>query len=49
MACNDDDNACGMQSTIATTIASGAGIHLLTVGGAAGSSMGAYTLSYTRP
>jgi hypothetical protein len=49
MACNDDDNTCGMQSTIATTLDPGAGIHLLTVGGAAGSSMGAYTLSYTRP
>jgi hypothetical protein len=49
LACNDDDKDCGMQSTLGTTISPGAGIHLLTVGGTTGTSMGDYTLAYTRP
>ena len=49
LSCNDDDKDCGMQSTLGTTIPPGAGIHLLTVGGTTGTSMGDYTLTYTRP
>jgi hypothetical protein len=49
VSCNDDDNNCGMQSTIAYPMPPGAGIQVLTVGGATGTSVGDYTLTYTRP
>jgi hypothetical protein len=38
-----------MQSTIAYALPPGAGIQVLTVGGATGTSIGDYTLTYTRP
>jgi hypothetical protein len=47
--CNDDDYSCGMQSTIKDTVSPGAGIQVLIVGGATGTSMGDYSLTYTRP
>jgi hypothetical protein len=43
--CNDD--GCGAQSTIAGTIAAGAGLHTLYVDGYNAASLGAYTLSVT--
>jgi hypothetical protein len=49
LSCNDDDNSCGQQSTIDTTIPPGAGINVLTVDGLAPSNSGKYTLNYTRP
>jgi hypothetical protein len=42
-------DSCGLQESIATTIPPGAGIHVLAVDGDVGISMGAYTLTYTRP
>jgi hypothetical protein len=47
LSCNDDDSTCGMQSTLFTSVPPGAGVQVLTVGGATGS--GDYTLVYTRP
>jgi hypothetical protein len=49
LSCNDDDNDCGMQSTIKLSMPAGAGIQVLTVGGSTGTSIGNYTLTYTRP
>jgi hypothetical protein len=49
VSCNDDDNNCGMQSTITAAIPPGGGIQVLTVGGSVGTSVGDYTLTYTRP
>ena len=49
VSCKDDDNDCGMQSTIKLTMPAGAGIQVLTVGGTTGNSIGNYTLTYTRP
>jgi len=48
-ACNDDDNACGMRSTLDSTLPPGAGLQVLPVGGSNASDMGSYTLTYTRP
>lgn len=47
VACNDD--ACGLQSTLTTTIPAGAGIHTVTVDGFSSSSSGTYTVAITRP
>jgi hypothetical protein len=47
--CNDDDTACGILSTLNTTVPPGAGIQILAVGGSVGSSMGDYTLTYSLP
>jgi hypothetical protein len=49
VVCNDDDNTCGRQSTVAVTLAPGAGLHSLLVDGQVGTSVGPYTLAYTRP
>jgi hypothetical protein len=51
LACNDNDdiNNCGMQSTLNVSMPASAGIQVLTVGGTTGTSIGDYTLSYTRP
>jgi hypothetical protein len=46
---NDDDDACGMRSTLASTLPPGAGLQVLTVGGSSGKDLGSYTLTYTRP
>ena len=47
--CNDDDNACGRQSTVAADIPVGAGLQVLLVDGQVASSAGPYALAYTRP
>ncbi len=49
VSCNDDDLSCGMQSTVDTSIAPGAGMFVLTVAGTLLRSYGDYTLTYTRP
>jgi hypothetical protein len=49
IACNDDDPACGMQSSISATVPPGAGVNVLTVGGPTMAAQGAYSLTYTRP
>ena len=49
VACNDDDNACGRQSTVTVTLPPGAGLQSLLVDGQVGTSAGPYTLAYTRP
>jgi hypothetical protein len=43
--CNDD--ACGLQSTIANTLPAGAGLHTFYVDGFSATTLGAYTLSLT--
>jgi len=48
-SCADDAPNCGVQSTISTSLAAGAGIQVLTIDGTAGSDTGAYTITYTRP
>jgi hypothetical protein len=47
--CNDDDNACGRQSTVTMALPPGAGLQSLLVDGHVGTSAGPYTLAYTRP
>jgi hypothetical protein len=47
--CADDDPSCGVQSTVNTTLAGGAGVQVLTVDGNTGSNSGPYTLTYARP
>ena len=47
--CADDDPSCGVQSSVSTNVAAGAGIQVLTVDGNSGSNSGPYTLTYTRP
>jgi hypothetical protein len=49
LSCNDDDMACGMQSTIDAQLPSGSGMFVVTVAGTLLSSFGDYALSYTRP
>ena len=49
VACNDDDDACGRQSTVGATLPPGAGLYSLLVDGQVGTSAGDYTLAYTRP
>jgi hypothetical protein len=49
LSCNDDDVACGMQSTADATIPPGAGMFVLTVGGTLIRSYGIYTITYIRP
>ena len=48
-SCADDDPSCGVQSTINTSLAAGAGVQVLTIDGTAGSDSGPYTITYTRP
>jgi len=47
--CADDDPSCGVQSTVSTNLAPGAGLQVLTVDGNTGGNWGPYTLTYTRP
>jgi hypothetical protein len=49
IACNDDFDTCGMQSTLSATIPPGAGLNIVTVDSSTTSNFGNYTLSYTRP
>jgi hypothetical protein len=49
LSCSDDDPACGMQSTVDTSIAAGAGMFVLTVTGTLLDSHGDYALTYIRP
>lgn len=49
VVCNDDDNACGRQSTVTLALPPGAGLQSLLVDGQVGTSAGAYALAYTRP
>jgi hypothetical protein len=49
VTCADDDQACGMQSTVDTTIPAGPGLFVLSVTGALLRSYGDYTLNYVRP
>jgi hypothetical protein len=49
IACNDNDDNCGMQSSLNVSMPAGAGIQVLTVGGTTGNSIGNYTFTYTRP
>jgi hypothetical protein len=51
VACNDDDDNdnCGVQSTVATTLPPGAGLQSLLVGGKIARAYGEYTLTYTGP
>jgi hypothetical protein len=49
VACADDDAACGLQSTVDSTIPAGAGMAVLTVTGNLLRSYGPYTLTYARP
>jgi hypothetical protein len=49
VACNDDDNMCGRQSTVTMALPPGAGLQSLLIDGHVGTSAGAYTLAYTRP
>lgn len=49
VVCNDDDNACGRQSTVTVALPPGAGLQSLLVDGQVGTSAGAYALAYTRP
>jgi hypothetical protein len=49
VACNDDDNTCGRQSTVTIALPPGAGLQSLLVDGHVGTSAGPYTLAYTRP
>ena len=44
-----DDDTCSTQSTIATTLAGGAGLYVLAVDGSSQIDYGSYTLSVTRP
>ena len=48
-SCNDDDNTCGMRSSLDAILPPGAGLQILTVGGSNAKDMGNYTLTYTRP
>jgi hypothetical protein len=48
-ACNDDDDACGTQSSVAATVPAGAGLQSLLVGGSVARDYGNYTVTYTRP
>jgi hypothetical protein len=47
--CADDDQACGMLSTVNATVPPGAGLYVLTIAGGLLRSFGDYTLTYTRP
>jgi hypothetical protein len=49
VVCNDDDPACGMQSTVGSTISAGAGVNVLTVAAALSSHYGDYSVTYSRP
>lgn len=49
LSCLDDDQGCGMQSTLDATIAPGASLYVLTVTGGLLRSYGDYALSYARP
>jgi hypothetical protein len=49
VACNDDDDACGLQSTVSTTVPPGAGLQTLIVGGTIPRAYGDYTVTYTCP
>ena len=46
-SCADDVPTCGVQSTINTSLAAGAGIQVLTVDGTAGSDTQIYDYAYT--
>jgi len=48
-SCIDDTDPCGTRSSMNTTIPPGAGLNVLTVGGATPSAGGVYLLTYTRP
>jgi hypothetical protein len=48
-ACNDDDDTCGIQSTVMATLPVGAGLQTLIVDGNLINSYGNYTVTYTRP
>jgi hypothetical protein len=49
-SCNDDvGGTCGTRSTISSIIPAGAGLHTLYVDGVAPTSLGAYSVSVTRP
>lgn len=49
VSCADDDPSCGVQSKLSASIPAGAGLHVLTLDGTAGSDQGPYTLTFTRP
>ena len=49
VACNDDDDTCGRQSTVSMALPPGAGLQSLLVDGHVGKAAGPYSLAYTRP
>jgi hypothetical protein len=49
VSCNDDYDPCGSRSFINPTVPPGAGLNVLTVGGATTSDYGDYLVTYTRP
>lgn len=49
VSCIDDTDPCGTRSSMSATLPPGAGLNMLTVGGATPSAGGVYLLTYTRP